>query len=71
MKKKNIFLNIHYIPINLHPFYKRLKVKKNDIVNWINFSRQTISLPIFYDLKLSTQKKILSFIKQFITINKL
>ena len=71
MKRKNIFLNIHYIPINIHPFYKKLKVKKNDIINWINFSRQTISLPIFYDLKLSTQKKILSFIKQFITINKL
>ena len=49
--KKKIKLQVHYIPINTQPYYK--KKYKNDLKKFKNtnfFYERCISLPIYYDL---------------------
>ena len=52
LSKKNINLQVHYIPIFLQPFYKKnYKFSKNDLKKSIQFYEEEISLPIYYSLK--------------------
>ena len=71
MKKNKVILNIHYISIKQHPYYKNLKIKNSDISNWIDLSARMISLPIFFDLSNAKQKKVMLLIKKFIKKNNL
>lgn len=66
MKKNKYQLNIHYLSINNHPYYKKFKIKKNDISNWIKLSKQMISIPLFYEFTFLQQKKFLLLINKFI-----
>ena len=65
LKSKNINCQIHYIPIHIHPFYKKIGFKKKDFPNSVDYYERCLSLPIFFDLKYSAQKKIISLIRQF------
>ena len=65
--KNKIKLQIHYLPIYKHPFYKKnFKIKECDFPNSEKFYRQQVSLPIYPDLKYSDLKKIVSKIKYFL-----
>ena len=65
LKKKKINCQIHYIPIHIHPYYKKIGFKKKDFPNSVEYYERCLSLPIFFDLKFSDQKKIISLIKKF------
>jgi len=59
--KNKIKLQVHYIPINTQPYYKKkYGFKKKDFQNSLKFYNQEISLPIFYDLSI----KNLNYIKK-------
>lgn len=60
-KKKKINLQVHYIPINTQPYYKKkYKFIKQNYKNSLNFYNRVISMPIYYDL---TEKQ-LNYIKK-------
>ena len=62
-KKYKINLQVHYIPINIQPYYvRKYGFKKKNFLNSINFYNQEISLPIYYDLSI----KDLNYIKKII-----
>ena len=65
LKKRKINCQIHYIPIHIHPYYKKIGFKKKDFPNSVEYYERCLSLPIFFDLKFSAQKKIISLIKKF------
>jgi|TARA_B100001093_G_scaffold520510_1_gene617192 perosamine synthetase len=67
LKEKGITTQVHYIPIPLHPFYKFLNVKKNDISNSLEYYHSALSIPIFYDLTIKQQDYIIKIIKRFIS----
>ena len=59
--KHNIKLQVHYIPVNFQPYYKKIqKFDKNKFKNSMFFYKSQISLPIYYDLSL----KQLIFLKK-------
>jgi dTDP-4-amino-4,6-dideoxygalactose transaminase len=65
--KKNIFLQVHYIPIHLQPYYKkRYNIKKNELINAENFYAKEISLPIYPSLSIESAKFVA---KSIININ--
>lgn len=66
--KKNIVTQVHYIPIFFQKFYKK-NISFKKFKNSINYYSQALSIPIFYKLKLSDQKKIISNIKSLIKKN--
>ena len=69
MKKKNILLQVHYIPIYHQPFYKKkFSFKKKDFINAEEFYNQEVSLPIYYSLSERDQRKVISNIKNILKI---
>mgnify|MGYP001189201190 CR=1 FL=1 len=63
--KKNIKLQVHYVPIVFQPIYRtKLKNFKFDLKNSFSFYKKEVSLPIFYDLKYTQAKKIAKTIKK-------
>lgn len=67
LKRHGIRLQVHYIPIYLHPYYQRkFGYKRGDFPNAEKFYREEISLPIYYDLKINDVKKIVKRIKEIV-----
>jgi len=56
-------VNVHYIPIHTHPFYKKLGFNKGDFPNSENYYDTALSLPIFPNLKEKDQIKVVEIIK--------
>ncbi len=65
MKKNNIILQSHYLPIYRHSFYKK-KFNYKDYPASENFYKKQVSLPIYYSLKNSEVDKVIRLIKKFI-----
>ena len=62
--KKDIAVNIHYIPVHRHPYYENLGFKKKEYPEAEKFHREAISLPIFPTFTNKLQKFVNFFIKQ-------
>jgi len=65
LKKNNIFSQYHYIPIYKFSLYNK---KKNNL-NYNNseyYFKNTLSLPIFYNLNFLSQNKVINKIKFFL-----
>ena len=60
-----IDVNMHYLPVHLHPFYKRYHFKPGDFKNAENHALTAISLPIYPTLKVKDQLKVIKVIKNF------
>jgi len=69
LKKSKINLQVHYIPTYRFKFYKK-KYDYNfkSFPNTEFFYKNALSLPIYFDLKIKDQKKILKNIKNFFGI---
>ena len=60
LRNKGIGVNVHYIPVHLHPFYKNLGFNKGDFPNSENYYDGAITIPMFTKLK----KKEIEFVIQ-------
>ena len=59
--KHQINLQVHYIPINTQPYYrKKYKFVKKNFQNFLKFYEKEISMPIYFDLT----NKQLNYIKK-------
>ncbi len=67
LRKKNYFVQVHYIPVHLQPFYrKRFKFENKKLKNSIKHSESSISLPIYPGLKKKNLVHIIKIIKNFL-----
>jgi UDP-4-amino-4,6-dideoxy-N-acetyl-beta-L-altrosamine transaminase len=64
LRANKIIVNLHYIPIYLHPFYKK-KYDFKDFPNSNYYYKRAISLPIYYELSNKEQNFIINKIKLF------
>ena len=66
LRKEGFFVNLHYMPIYRHNYYK-----KNFLTNITNYPnaekyyKTAISIPNFYDLKIKSVSKIIKLINSF------
>ena len=65
LRSKNIFVNLHYLPIHLQPFYRKFGFKKNQFPVAEEYGKTAISIPIYPNLKRKEQFKIINLIKSF------
>jgi dTDP-4-amino-4,6-dideoxygalactose transaminase len=65
LKKNNIFCQYHYIPIYKFKLFNQ-KINLNNYKGAEFYYKNTISLPIFYDLNINFQKKIINKIEIFL-----
>ena len=60
LRKNNIGVQVHYSPIHLQPYYKKLGFKEGDFPNSELYEKNCLSIPIFPGLLTSEQSKVLS-----------
>jgi len=58
MRQRNIGVQLHYSPIHLQPYYRKLGFKKGDYPKSEEYSRKALSLPVFEGLKDAQQKYV-------------
>ena len=56
---KGVGVNVHYIPIHLHPYYQRLGFKQGDFPIAENFYNNALTLPLFPSLTDEQQNKVI------------
>lgn len=65
LRKNKIFVNVHYIPIHLQPYYiERFGFKKGHFKFAESYYERAISLPIYYSLKNIEALKVINLIKK-------
>tara|TARA_S200000501_G_scaffold378327_1_gene440385 strand:+ start:3422 stop:4582 length:1161 start_codon:yes stop_codon:yes gene_type:complete len=69
LRKKRLGVNVHYIPIHFHPYFKKLGFKEGDFPNAEDYYNRTISIPMFPDLKEKELIAISKIIKEVVHDN--
>ena len=62
-KKNKIYLQQHYIPIYKFNYYRKISKRLNGAEKYF---KDSISFPIFYDLSLINQNRVIKLLKDFI-----
>ncbi len=69
MKKSGITLQVHYIPVHLQPFYrKNYRFQKGDYPHSEKFYQNEVSLPIYPDLTIDEQVKVIENTKKYTNV---
>ena len=69
LRRNKILVNLHYLPIHLHPFYRSQGFKKNYLPTSEDYSSSAISIPIYPKLSLANQNKVIKLISKFFNSN--
>lgn len=67
LRKFNIISQVHYIPVPLQIYYKKLGYDMKNLKNSKNYYEQCVSIPLYYDLKFEEQNYIVESIKDLLT----
>ena len=67
MKSAKIGVQLHYLPVHLHPFYQNFGFSEGDFPNAESYSSCAISLPLFIDISKDEQKYVAETLKDLIT----
>ena len=60
MWKQNIQVNLHYIPVYLHPYYEKLGFKQGYCPEAERYHQEAISIPMYASLTEADQTKVIS-----------
>ena len=66
LRKNKIWVNLHYLPIYNHPFYKKLVLKKKEFKNMEDYYKSAISIPIYPGLSFSDQIYVKNKLKKIL-----
>ena len=69
LKKTGITTQVHYIPVNIHPYYHKLGYSSKSTPNAMKYYNEAISLPIYFDLTKLQQSTVINKIKNILKIN--
>jgi perosamine synthetase len=58
---------VHYIPVHLHPCYRRLGFKANSYPIAERYYREALSLPLFYTLTDDEQRHVIQHVKSLVS----
>lgn len=56
---RNIGVNVHYIPIHLHPYYQQLGFKQGQFPNAEDFYNNALTVPLYVDLSEQQQDEVI------------
>lgn len=68
LASNGINTNLHYIPIYRHQYYKKFNFRKSSFQNSEKYYQEAITLPLYCDLKKTTQMKIIKIINKILNI---
>lgn len=67
MLKRGVRLNVHYIPIHTHPFYRSMGFKVGSFPNSERFYSQAVSLPMYPSLTFAEQDYVIESFSEVLT----
>ena len=62
LREQGVGVNLHYIPVYRHPYYRRLGFPERYCNEAESYFRETLSLPIYPNLTLKQQEKIIEIL---------
>ena len=65
---RNISVNIHYIPVYLHPYYKKLGYKKGLCAIAEKYYKETITLPLYCGMSDIDARRVVRDVKDLVKI---
>ena len=66
LRSKKIGVNVHYIPIYLHPYYQKLNFKKNYCIEAEKYYKEAITLPLHPSLSSNEQDYIIDTLREHV-----
>jgi perosamine synthetase len=66
LKDNGIGSQVHYIPVPMQPFYRKLGFRPDDFIHSVNYYRDTLSIPLFYDLTDAQQEHIVTVLRDVV-----
>ncbi len=66
MRSSGIGVQLHYLPVHLHPYYKNLGFKEGDFPESEKYSKSSFSLPLYPELKYRDLKRVTNALKEII-----
>ena len=66
LRTHNIFAQVHYLPVHLHPYYQAKGWKRGDFPNAEKYYDSCLSLPMFPTLTEQEQDYVIEKIKEFV-----
>jgi UDP-4-amino-4,6-dideoxy-N-acetyl-beta-L-altrosamine transaminase len=67
LRSEGLGVNLHYIPVYHHPYFKRLGFKKGYCPEAENYYREAISIPIYFSLSDELQKQVIETISKVLS----
>ena len=64
LQEKGIGVNVHYIPIHVHPYYQQLGFKYGDFPVSENYYEKAITIPLFPSLSADDQYRVVEVLKE-------
>lgn len=65
LRSKNIFAQVHYIPVHMMPYYKNLGYREGDFPNAEHYYSRCLSLPMYPTLTEQEQNYVIETINEF------
>jgi UDP-4-amino-4,6-dideoxy-N-acetyl-beta-L-altrosamine transaminase len=65
LHSKNIFAQVHYVPVHLMPYYRELGFKKGNFPNAENYYEKCLSIPMYHSLSDNDQDFVIEMILNF------
>ena len=69
LKKYGIITQVHYIPIPMHPYYKKKGYNLKNLNTTREFYKNCLSIPIYYDLNEEKQNFVKNSIIELTNFN--
>lgn len=64
LRKNDIGVNLHYIPVHTQPYYQDMGFKLGDFANAESYYRRAISIPMFQGLTFDMQDQVVDTLKK-------
>lgn len=65
LRSKGVGVQVHYIPLYHHPYYRRLGYKSKDYPETERYYQRCLSLPLYYPLSHKNVKRVIGLVKDF------
>ena len=67
LRARGIGVNVHYIPIHLHPYYQRLGFKSGQFPHAEAYYERALTLPLFPALTADNQKEVITQLREVLS----
>ena len=64
LRKNDIGVNVHYIPVHTQPYYENIGFKKGDFPNTESYYESAISIPLFHAMTFEQQDQVVSALEK-------